>query len=105
MQSDTFHNEFTAFPSAETVSYWQGSGEGFSFDSVSKINVTHDAHTVATSGILGVMFDRDALGVTNQNDRVDTAYNAKAEFYNNFYKRDASFFNDVNENFVVFYVA
>ena len=36
---------------------------------------------------------------------VNTAYNAKAEFYNNFYKRDASFFNDVNENFVVFYVA
>lgn len=105
MQSDTFHNEFTAFPAAETVSYWQGSGEDFSFNSVSKINVTHDAHTVETSGILGVMFDRDALGVTNQNDRVDTAYNAKAEFYNNFYKCDASFFNDVNENFVVFYVA
>lgn len=105
MQSDTFHNEFTAFPAAETVSYWQGSGEDFSFDSVSKINVTHDGHTVETSGILGVMFDRDALGVTNQNARVDTAYNAKAEFYNNFYKRDASFFNDVNENFVVFYVA
>ena len=51
------------------------------------------------------MFDRDALGVTNYDSRVTTQYNAKAEFTNYFYKKDASYFNDFNENFVVFYMA
>lgn len=105
LQSDTFHNEYVKFPKAELVPYWQGSGLDYSFGSVSKINVTHDAHTVTTDGILAVMFDRDALGVTNQNRRTETVYNPKGEYVNNFYKSDASYFNDTNENFVVFYVA
>ena len=50
------------------------------------------------------MFDRDALGVMNYNSRVTTNYNGKAEFTNYFYKRDARYFNDFNENFVTFYV-
>ena len=51
------------------------------------------------------MFDTNALGVSNLNQRTTTAYNARAEFYTNFYKMDAGYFNDLNENFVVFYVA
>ena len=51
------------------------------------------------------MFDRDALGVTNLDRRVTTNYNPKAEFYTNWYKMDAGYFNDTNENFVVFFVA
>lgn len=105
LQSDTFHNEFTKLPNAETVPYWQGSGTDFAFDKVSSINVkTSGGKTVAKSGILAVMFDRDALGVSNLDRRVTTHYNAKAEFYNNFYKMDCGAFNDLNENFVVFYV-
>lgn len=93
-------------PEAETVPFWQGSGTDYSYDSTSKINVKiSDSTTIVTGGILGVMFDRDALGVCNQNSRVTTQYNAKAEFTNYFYKRDARYFNDLNENFVVFYVA
>jgi hypothetical protein len=57
------------------------------------------------TGVLGVIFDRDALGVTNINRRVTTQWNAKAEFTNYFYKMDARYFNDLNENFIVFYVA
>ena len=59
----------------------------------------------AKTGIIGVIFDRDALGVSNLQRRVTTNYNAKAEFYTNFYKFDAGYFNDLNENFVVFFVA
>ena len=106
LQSDTFHNEFTKLPNAETVPYWQGSGTDYSFDSVSKINIkTSSGKTLNQSGILGIMFDRDALGVSNLDRRVTTNYNAKAEFFNNWYKFDAGYFNDLNENFVVFYVA
>lgn len=105
LQSDTFNNEFTKLPSAETVPYWQGSGTDYSFEKVSAINVkTSTGATVAKSGILAVMFDRDAVGVSNLDKRVTTNYNAKAEFYNNFFKLDCGAFNDLNENFVVFFV-
>lgn len=106
LQSDVFHDNFTELPNAEVVPYWQGSGLDYGFDSVSAINIkTASGEDVEVSGILGVMFDRDALGVTNLDRRVTTNYNPKAEFYSNWYKFDAGYFNDTNENFVVFFVA
>ena len=105
LQSDTFHDAYTKLPNAETVPYWQGSGEDYSFEEISKIHVnTAGNDEVVQSGILCVMFDRDALGVMNPDRRVTTNYNAKAEFWTNFYKWDSSYFNDYNENFIVFYV-
>lgn len=106
LQSDVFHDSFTELPNADVVPYWQGSGESYAFDDISAINIkTASGATVDASGILCVMFDRDALGVTNLDRRVTTNYNPKAEFYNNWYKFDAGYFNDTNENFVVFFVA
>lgn len=106
LQSATFHNDFVALPNAETVPYWQGTGTSYGFNDITSINVkTADGHSVNPTGILGVMFDRDALGVCNVDRRVTTNYNAKAEFYNNWYKFDAGYFNDYNENFIVFYAA
>ena len=106
LQADTFHNELTALPNAETVAFWQGSGTGFNFADTSKIDVkTSSNHEVQVTGIIGVMFDGDALGVTNENPRVTSKWNAKAEFFNEWHKTDAGFFNDYNENFVVFFVA
>lgn len=106
LQSDTYHDQFVALPKAESVPFWQGSGTDFAFDSTSDIHVkTASGHEVNAKGILCVMFDRDALGVCNMNRRTTTNYNAKAEFTNYFYKMDAGYFNDLNENFVVFYVA
>lgn len=105
VQSDTYHEKYTALPNAETIPYWQGSGTSYDFNSVSAINVkTSSGLEVQASGILAVMFDREALGVTNLDRRVTTQYNAKGEFFNNFYKFDAGYFNDLNENFVVFFV-
>ena len=106
LQSDTFHNEFVKLPEAEGVAYWQGSGTDYAFASTSKIMVKDaEGNSTTKTGILAVMFDRDALGVCNKDKRVTTDYNAKAEFYNNFYKFDCEYFNDTNENFVVFYIA
>lgn len=106
LQSDVRHNEMTRLPNYETIPYWQGSGQNYEFDSTSAINVKIDTSTtINVKGIVGVMFDRDALGVSNLDRRVTTAYNAKAEFFNNYYKFDAGYFNDTNENFVVFFVS
>lgn len=101
-----FNVDNVRLPRAETVPYWQGSGTSYAFGDTSKINITtSDAHVINASGILGVMFDRDALGVTNLDRRVTSNYNPKAEFFTNWYKFDAGYFNDLNENFVVFFVA
>ena len=106
LQSNTFHDEYTKLPNAEKVAYWQGTGTDYGFDKVSKINVkTADGDDVVLTGILGVMFDRDALGVSNLDRRVTTNYNAKAEFTNSWFKFDAGYFNDFNENFVFFFIA
>ena len=106
LQSNTFHDEYTKLINAETVPFWQGSGTDYAFTSTGKIDATSAAgHVQTVTGVLGCIFDRDALGVMNFNSRVTTQYNAKAEFTNYFYKRDARYFNDLNENFVVFFVA
>ena len=110
LMSDTVHNDTVALPAHETVPYWQGSGKAYGFNDISTIDVKIDSGSktpkeVKQSGILGVMFDTNALGVSNLNQRTTTAYNARAEFYTNFYKMDAGFFNDLNENFIVFYIA
>ena len=102
----TFNADEVRLPDAETVPYWQGSGTDYSFNKISEVSVkTSGGNTVDISGVLGVLFDRNALGVTNYEPRVTSHYNAKAEFTNMYYKRDAGYFNDGNENFVVFYVA
>lgn len=105
LYGDTYNEQYNKLPKAELVPYWQGSGTDYDFGSTSKIHVTNGGHTVEASGILAVMFDRDALGVTNQDRRVTSNYNPRGEFFNNWYKFDCGYFNDLNENFIVFYVA
>lgn len=105
LYSDTFNRGDVLLPQAETVPFWHGSGQNYDFASTGHINVKESGgKAVEISGVLGVMFDRDALGVCNLDRRVTTNYNAKAEFFNNYYKFDAGYFNDTNENFVVFFI-
>ena len=106
LSSDVYHNEIVKIPNYSTVPFWQSSGKDFNRDITTAIDVTlNDGTNIKFGGIVGVLFDHDALGVTCSDRRVNTYYNAKAEFYNNFYKFDSSYFNDLNENFVVFFVA
>ena len=110
LASDTYNKEDLLLPTdITTIPYWQGSGDDYSDSKVAKINVTikTDKNTtkdIEIGGIVCVMFDRNALGVCNEDRRVTTNYNPKAEFYNNFYKFDCSYFNDLDENFIVFFI-
>lgn len=105
LTADVQNAENVTLPKHETVPYWQGSGLNYSLADVSALDVkTSTGKEVKMDGLIGVMFDRDALGVTNLDRRVTTNYNPKAEFYNNFYKFDAGYYNDLNENFIVFFM-
>ena len=96
----------TKLPNYETVPYWQGSGTDYSFTDVSKVDVkTTSGNTVSCTGIIGCIFDRWALGVSNVSRKVTSQWTPNAEFFTNFYKYKAGYFNDFNENFVVFIAA
>ena len=106
LQSSTYHDDMVKLKSFETVPYWQGSGTAYGIAQTSKvyntIKVGDSTQDVEVAGVLGVLFDHDALGVSNLNQRVTSHYNAKAEFTNTWYKADCSYFNDFNENVIVF---
>lgn len=109
LQADVRHNEYTGLKNFDSVPYWQGCGTNYTFDDISSINVvvndgTDTPKEITQTGIIGVLFDKRALGVTNLDRRVTTNYNPKAEFYTNFYKVDCGYFNDFNQNFIVFYI-
>lgn len=106
--SEANNPERATLPAHDSVPYWQGSGTDYALSSTGNINVkTASGNTVevpANAAIIGAVFDRDAVGVANLDRRVTTAYNARAEFYTNFYKMDAGYYNDLGENFVVFFI-
>ena len=109
LESDTYNQDNVKISNYDTVPYWQGSGTTYNFKDTSKIDVAIKDGTqtkeIIQTGILGVLFDTSALGVSCQNPRTTTAVNARAEFYTNFNKYDAMYYNDLNENFVVFMIA
>lgn len=109
LEANTYNEANVQITNYDTVPYWQGTGTSYGFNDTSKIDVAIKDGTqtieVAQTGILGVLFDTNALGVSCQNPRTTTAINARAEFYTNFTKYDAMYYNDLNENFIVFMIA
>lgn len=108
LYSTTFHDDFVKLPLYDEVPYWQAPGTTFAFGDISKIDVTavvDDAGTTASvskDNIIAVMFDDDALGVLQPRKRVTTQYNPKIEAYNDFHKWESRYFNDFNEQMIVF---
>lgn len=105
LQSDTYHDNLVTLGSFETVPYWQAQGDAYQLATTSRIDVklaSDNTHTIDRNYIIGILFDRDALGVLNDNRRVTTSYNANGEYWNNFYKVDTSYFNDLAENAIIY---
>lgn len=107
LESDTFHNDLVSLGSGyQTVPYWQGSGTDieFGFDTISAINVktASNGTAVNVTGVIGVLFDRDACAVCIEDGEVTSKYAAKGRFYNYFHYWNARYMNDLAENVVVF---
>lgn len=112
LYADTFHDEFVKLDGYSEVGYWEGTGNSAAdgWSQRSKIASTYvkmdgTTDTVTQDGIIAVLFDEEAAAVCNENDRVTSIYNPRGEYTNYFYKWDASYMNDVEENVVVFYIA
>lgn len=108
LQADTFHNELTKLPMAERTAYWQGSGISYDFSSTGSVKATIEVgdttKSITMNGVIGVLFDHEAAGLNQIERRITSHRNDKAEFTNFFYKEKCGYFNDLNENAVVFYI-
>ena len=108
LQSDTYHDELVKIGNYETIPFWQIQGDKYQLANTSRLNIklasstSLSSKTIDRNYVIGVLFDRDALGVLNDNRRTTSAYNANGEYWTNFYKVDTSFFNDLAENGLIF---
>lgn len=105
LQSDTYHDELVRIGDYEKIPFWQSQGDGYQLATTSRIDcklASDNTHSINRNYIIGILFDRDALGVLNDNRRTTSAYNANGEYWTNFYKVDTSFFNDLAENGIIF---
>ena len=112
MQSDTFHDELVTLPEYEEIPYWQGSGTVYDFESTSNVDlkVTDQAdptktYTVNQNGLVCMMTDVEALGMTYDNRRSKAIYNPDGEYTNYWYKADMGYYNDLSENGIAFVIA
>ena len=106
LESDTFNNELVKLPTYREMPYWLGSGKDYSFDSVSTVNVKlAEDKTVNQKGVVGIIADVNAIGITIKDRRTKSAYNEKGEYTNYFNKADVGYYNDLSENGIVFIVA
>ena len=107
LYSDTFNEEFVKLDGYSEVPFWQGSGtaDGDRLTIDVSVDVSGTATEVKNTGVLAVMFDDEAAAVCNENYRTTSIYNPRGEYTNYFYKYDAMFMNDVEENCVVFTIA
>lgn len=109
LYSDTFHNEFVKLPGYDEVGFWQGTGTANGDRSSINVKVADSTQesgkaTVSQTGLVAVMFDEWAAMVCNQNYRTTSSYNPRGEYTNFFYKWDAHYLTDDNENAIVFII-
>lgn len=107
LESDTYHNEMVKLANTySTLPYWQGTGDTYSFSDTSKIHIKlNETNTVVQSGVIAVMYDRDAMGVTITKRNGTTERNNHDEYTNYYNKATYGYFNDMSENGIVFYIA
>lgn len=110
LYSDTFNKEFVELDGYSEVSYWQGTGTDGSLASRSTIMGTFIGNNEnkvngGIDGVIAVLFDEEAAAVCCEHDRVTSQYNGRGEYTNYFYKWDANYMNDMEENCMVFYVS
>lgn len=103
--SGLYHDSYINLADFEGVNYWQSIESPMEIDS----NCTYlqeDGTLVEgnakTDKLLGVIFDRDALGYTTVNHTIATTpLNAKGLFYNTWYHFTDKYWNDFTENGIV----
>ena len=106
--ADTYHDNFLRYADVEAVSFWQSIDSPLSV-SATPVYVDNTgavkaaAANVAVNNVIGIIFDRDALGYNVYNEVLETSpYNAKGQYYNIFSHADVQLQSDVTEKAAIF---
>ena len=112
LYSDSFNRDDVTldFANADIVPYWQGTGSDYSLSNTSRIDVevndgNGSKYAVDLTGLIGVMFDVEAAGVSCLSRNMTMHRNDRAEFQNVWEKTRVGYFNDFSENCVCFFMA
>lgn len=99
VQYSAFNEEMVRLNAFSTLNFWQSAQD----PSYVMVNRASDGALVSKTHIVGVLYDRDALGMYKKDEDVlTTPVNAKGLYYNTFYHQMELWFNDTSENFVYF---
>lgn len=109
---EAFNPQYVTAQPNIILPYWQASGT--SIDMSNWQTITSIQGTIGNGGsanqrtvtnLVGVLFDRDAIGTFRQEEDVlTTPVNARAAYYNTFWHEKQLWFNDMSENGVAFYL-
>lgn len=106
LQSDTYHEVYTALPNYEEVSYWQGSGTSYAFEDVSRVAIENgEGISVNQTGVIAFIHDIDMVSSSFYDRRSYSVFNPRSEVMNYMEKATKGYAVDLNENGVVFYIA
>ena len=105
--ADTYHDNFLRYADVEPVSFWQAITSPMDVQATpvyvdnSGAVVTGTAQTL--SDVVGIIFDRDALGYNIYNESLDASpFNSKGLYYNIFSHADIQFEMDATEKMCIF---
>ena len=100
--ADTYHDNFLRYADVESVGYWQAIENP---DEIQVTPVYTDSSCAPYTGsaqtltdVIGVVFDRDAVGYNIYQDSMDASpYNARGDYYNLWYRVRIQYQVDVSE--------
>ena len=104
--SGIYNEEILQIGNFERVNYWQSIKAPDSINVVANV-LQADGSCAATesaveaTGIVGVLFDYEACGITLIDEGVRSIENPRGRYFNNWYNWSSRWFNDQTENFVV----
>lgn len=102
VQYQAFRDGYVKLNNYHTTSFWQN----INYPDYIKINIASDESLVHQANILAILYDRDALGLYKKDSwNSTTPFNSAGGYYNTYYHHKELYFNDLSENFVVFYIA
>lgn len=103
LYADVYNEDFVKLNTYKTIPFWQGSGTDMALIDRTTIDIkTVEGRTVKHKSVVGILMDKDAVMVCNETPEVRSQYNADGNFTNYFYTYDCSFYNDYDENAIVY---
>lgn len=102
VQYQAFRDGYVKLNNYHTTSFWQN----IKYPDYIKINIASSGTVIHQSNIIAILYDRDALGLYKKDSwNSTTPFNSAGGYYNTYYHHKELYFNDLSENFVVFYLA